>query len=531
MSNHQPSIRRVRRLAPLALFIVMILPLRLGWGQEQPAQHDQSQHDHSQMQHDHSQMQHDHSQHGAQPAKKSKVDSKSKASSKKKASEKHSGHTPSAKGGNSKHDGHVRPKTGARTHAGHAAGATSSEQHGGHDMPGHMPGRHGGMVGFLGPYSINREGSGTSWLPDTTPHEGVHGQYGDWMTMWHALFNGVYDHQGGRRGGQKTFLNGMWMGMAQRPLGDGTFGLRAMLSPDPFMGKSGYPLLFATGETADGRTHLVDRQHPHELFMELAAIYSYNLSKNSSVFLYAGLPGEPALGPSAFMHRLGGMDIPEAPITHHWLDSTHITFGVLTAGVVLDKWKVEASAFRGREPDEHRFDIETPSLDSFSARLTYNPIQQLSMQVSAGHLHSPEKLEPDRNEDRVTASATYTQPFGDNNIWSTTFAWGRKMLQPGDTLDGFMLESALIFQKTYTLFLRAERVDENELFHHVHDFEGRIFTVNKVSVGGIYDVPLHPNVKFGIGGLVSTYGIPSEIKPFYGNDPFSYMVFGRLKVQ
>ena len=394
-----------------------------------------------------------------------------------------------------------------------------------------MPGHHGGMVGFLGPYSINREGSGTSWLPATTPHEGVHGQYGDWMTMWHALFNGVYDHQGGPRGGQKTFLSGMWMGMAQRPLGDGTFGLRAMLSPDPFMGKSGYPLLFATGETADGRTHLVDRQHPHELFMELAAIYSYNLSKNSSVFLYAGLPGEPALGPSAFMHRLGGMDIPEAPITHHWLDSTHITFGVLTAGVVLDKWKVEASAFRGREPDEHRFDIETPSLDSFSARLTYNPIQQLSMQVSAGHLHSPEKLEPDRNEDRVTASATYTQPFGDNNIWSTTFAWGRKMLQPGDTLDGFMLESALIFQKTYTLFLRAERVDENELFHHVHDFEGRIFTVNKVSVGGIYDVPLHPNVKFGIGGLVSTYGIPSEIKPFYGNDPFSYMVFGRLKVQ
>ena len=351
------------------------------------------------------------------------------------------------------------------------------------------------------------------------------------MTMWHALFNGVYDHQGGRRGGQKTFLSGMWMGMAQRPLGDGTFGLRAMLSPDPFMGKSGYPLLFATSEMADGRTHLVDRQHPHELFMELAAIYSYNLSKNSSVFLYAGLPGEPALGPSAFMHRLGGMDIPEAPITHHWLDSTHITFGVLTAGLVLDKWKVEASAFRGREPDEHRFDIETPSLDSFSARLTFNPIQQLSMQVSAGHLHSPEKLEPDRNEDRVTASATYTQPFGDNNIWSTTFAWGRKMLQPGDTLDGFMLESALIFQKTYTLFLRAERVDENELFHHVHDFEGRIFTVNKVSVGGIYDVPLHPNVKFGIGGLVSTYGIPSEIKPFYGNDPFSYMVFGRLKVQ
>lgn len=520
MLTYRQSLSRLRWLAPLALATVMILTFRVGWTQEQPAQHDHSQHDHSQMHQDHS-------QHGAPPAKEPKSQSNSKASSKKKASEKHSGHAPAAKSGSSKHTGHAAPKSATTTHAGHVAGPTSAEQHAGHDMPGH----HGGMVGFLGPYSINREGSGTSWLPDTTPHEGIHGQYGDWMTMWHALFNGVYDHQGGPRGGHKTFLSGMWMGMAQRPLGDGTFGLRAMLSPDPFMGKSGYPLLLATGETADGRTPLVDRQHPHDLFMELAAIYSYNLSKNSSAFLYAGLPGEPALGPAAFMHRLGGMDIPEAPITHHWLDSTHITFGVVTAGLVVDKWKVEASAFRGREPDEHRFDFESPTLDSFSARVTYNPIQQLSMQVSAGRLHSPEKLEPDINEDRVTASATYTQPFGDNNLWSTTLAWGRKMLQPGDTLDGFMLESALIFQKTYTLFLRAERVDENELFHDVPGFEGRVFTVNKVSVGGIYDIPLHPNVKFGIGGLVSAYGIPSEIQPFYGHDPFSYMVFGRLKVQ
>jgi hypothetical protein len=525
MSAHRWFQLHVGRLAPIALATVMILPFRIGWSQEQPAQHD-----HSQMQRDHSQMQHDHSQHGTQPAKKPAVEPKGKVPSKKKAPANHSGHTPPVGGKNSgpEHAGHAAPKGSVQKHAGHgAASTTTSEQHAGHDGAAH----HGGMVGFLGPYGINREGSGTSWLPDTTPHEGIHGQYGDWMTMWHALFNGVYDHQGGPRGGQKTFLNGMVMGMAQRPLGDGTFGVRAMLSPDPFMGKSGYPLLFATGETADGRTHLVDRQHPHDLFMELATTYSYNLSKNSSVFLYAGLPGEPALGPTAFMHRIGGMDIPEAPITHHWLDSTHITFGVLTAGVVLDNWKMEASAFRGREPDEHRFDIESPSLDSFSARVTYNPIQQLSMQVSAGRLHSPEQLDPDVDENRVTASATYTQPFGDNNLWSTTFAWGRKMLQPGDTLDGFMLESALIFQKTYTLFLRAERVDENELFHDVPGFEGRVFTVNKVSVGGIYDIPLQPNVKLGVGALVSGYDFPSEIKPFYGHDPFSYMVFGRLKVQ
>jgi hypothetical protein len=345
--------------------------------------------------------------------------------------------------------------------------------------------------------------------------------------MYHALFNLVYDHQGGPRGGDKTFVNGMLMGMAQRPLGDGTFGLRAMLAPDPFMGKNGYPLLLATGETADGQTHLIDRQHPHDLFMELATTYSYAFNKNSSVYVYAGLPGEPALGPSTFMHRTSGMDIPEAPITHHWLDSTHITFGVLTAGVVLDTWKIETSAFRGREPDQHRYDIEAPKLDSYSARISWNPIRELSFQASWGHLQSPEQLEPDKNEDRFTVSAIYTQPFGTDNIWSTTVAWGRKMIRPGDKLDGFILETAAIFQKQYTLFARAERVQENELLDLA---PAPIFTVNKLSVGGIYDFFRTDHAKFGVGGLVSFYGVPDGLKPFYG-DPTSAMAFVRLKIE
>ena len=152
------------------------------------------------------------------------------------------------------------------------------------------------------------------------------------------------------------------------------------------MGPGGYPLLLATGETANGVTHLVDRQHPHDLFMELAATYSYNLSSTSSLFVYGGLPGEPALGPPAFMHRTSGMDNPEAPISHHWLDSTHITFGVVTAGVVLNDWKLEASACRGREPDQYRYDIEAPKFDSYSARARWNPTKELSMQVSWGHI-------------------------------------------------------------------------------------------------------------------------------------------------
>jgi len=178
---------------------------------------------------------------------------------------------------------------------------------------------------------------------------------------------------------------------------------------------------------------------------------------------------------------------------------------------------------------------EAPKLDSYSARLTWNPIRELSLQVSAGHLHSPEQLSPEVDEDRITASATYTEPFGQNNLWSTTFAWGRKMNRPGNTLDGFLLESELVFNRTYTLFMRAERVAEDELLENVTEIMGGlgtmpVFTVNKLSIGGTYDIPMADHLKFGIGGLVSKYALPSALKPFYGSDPTSFMVFLRLKL-
>jgi hypothetical protein len=395
------------------------------------------------------------------------------------------------------------------------------------------------MKGLFGPYGMSREGSGTSWQPDTSPHEGIHAQYGEWMTMWHAMFNGVYDNQGGPRGDSKTFVSGMVMAMAERQVDAGTFGLRAMLSPDPLMGANGYPLLLGSGETADGRTPLIDRQHPHDLFMEMAATYSYQIAKASSVFVYAGLPGDPALGPSAFMHRVSGLDIPEAPITHHWLDSTHITHGVVTAGVVLDTVKLEASAFRGREPDQYRYDIEQPKLDSYSARASWNPTPELSMQVSWGHLTSPEQLMPAVNENRLTASASYTKLFNGGDVWATTLAWGRKYNMPGNTLDGYLAESELIFKNGVTLFTRAERVQNDELLETAEMTTAPpvtplpllpVFTVGKITAGGIYDFLRTDHMKFGLGALVSRYGIPDALKPDYG-DPTSYMVFARLKIQ
>ena len=382
------------------------------------------------------------------------------------------------------------------------------------------------MTGALGDYSMSREASGTAWQPDASEHGGVMSQSGEWMLMGHALLNGVYDWQSGRRGDERAFASGMIMGMAQRPAGGGTLQFKAMVSPDPLMGKRGYPLLLASGETADGVTPLVDRQHPHDLFMELAAAYSHRIGEKASAFVYAGLPGEPAFGPPAFMHRLSILDSPEAPITHHWLDSTHIVFGVVTAGLTLRDWKVDVSRFHGREPDENRFNIETGALDSTAARISWNPTRSLSLQASWAQVKSPEQLEPDHDQTKWSASAIYTRTLTYGGWWSTTAAWGRRSSE-GVDLDAYALETAVHPNLAWTLFARAERTQNNELTGGGH---GPIYTVGKASLGAVRDFQVREHVLFGVGGLVSTNFLPGALKPSYGDQPSGAMAFVRLKI-
>lgn len=399
--------------------------------------------------------------------------------------------------------------------------------------------RHAGMAmnamrGALGDYAMTRDASGTAWQPDSAPMWAIMGTAGDWSTMVHGFATLVHDDQGGPRGDSQTFVASMLMGMAQRPAGGGTLTLRAMGSLDPLMGRRGYPLLLATGETADGRTELVDRQHPHDAFMELAAAYSRPLGGGTSAFLYLGLPGEPALGPATYMHRFSGAANPEAPIAHHWLDSTHVTFGVATLGLVRGGLKLEASLFTGREPDEHRWDIERPRMDSWSLRATINPTTNLSAQVSHGRIHSPEALHPDEDVRRTSASITWNLPVGRRGNWQSTFAWGRNAPSGGDhahATDAFLLDSAVQLGR-WTAFGRAEVVDKDELFGDAHGGDplaDRIFTVRKLSLGGYHSIPAGA-LAIDLGGLASTYGLPRAIRPRYGTDPTSVMVFTRLRI-
>jgi hypothetical protein len=393
-----------------------------------------------------------------------------------------------------------------------------SDMHNMHEMP-----------GMLGPYGMSREASGTAWQPDSAPHEGLHTMRGGWHLMTHGFATLIYDHQGGPRGDSKTFSENMLMGMATRPLGNGRLGLRAMLSAEPWtVGRGGYPLLLQTGETADGVHPLVDHQHPHDLFMELAATYSVPVGKDSSAFIYLGLPGEPALGPVTFMHRFSGVDNPEAPLGHHWLDSTHITYGVATLGWIRGGFKLEGSAFKGREPDQQRDNIESPKLDSWSVRVTWNPTPDWSFQVSRGHLNSPEQLEPESDVDRTTASAAFNRPLPHGN-WQTTFAWGRNARDPGQTTDSFLLESAVTLGERHTLFGRAEQQQNDELIGHGEDVVS-IGKIGKLSVGYIWDGVRAGSFRGGVGVLGSVARVPRELKGAYGDAPFSWMTFLRAKI-
>jgi hypothetical protein len=388
------------------------------------------------------------------------------------------------------------------------------------------------MTGRLGRYGASRESSGTAWQPESTPHRGLHFSRGAWALMAHGFVDVVGTNQGGPRGESDVYSGNMGMLMAQRPLGGGTLGLRGMISLEPAtMGDDGYPLLLQTGETADGVEPLIDRQHPHDFWMELAATYSRPVGERGSVFGYLAFPGEPAIGPPVFMHRFSGEDLPQAPIVHHWLDSTHITFGVATLGATWDAVKVEGSVFTGREPDSERWGFDEPLFDSFSARVSWNPTPDWALQASRAAVESPEELHPEIDIDRTTASFSYNRRFSPRWMSQTTLAWGRNALDPGETLDALILESAFVRDERHILSARLEQAEKDELFEHDHALEGRVFDVAALVLGYLHDAPWGDDLTLGLGATVTGYHLPSELDEEYGSSPLSFLVYSRVRLR
>jgi rusticyanin len=387
---------------------------------------------------------------------------------------------------------------------------------------------------------MGRESSGTAWVPDSSPMYARMKMYKDGgmlMLMGSAFLRytrvgSTRDVSAAGKGSQQRFdAPSMFMLMYSRPINEKSqFGFRTMVSLDPIIQRGyGYPLLYQSGELFHGQP-IHDRQHPHDFISELAVSYSYKFNNKNSLYLYAGYPGEPALGPPTFMHRTSASNNPDAPISHHWQDATHITWGVITGGVSFGKFKLEASAFKGEEPNENRWDFDRPRLDSFSGRFSWNPGKNWALQVSHGYLKNPEPSEPDlKILGKTTASAIYNKRFSDTRNWAATFAWGQNYGN-GQRTNSFLFESNYDFDKN-AIFGRAERVQKSGhdlVLDHVD--EDKIFWVGAFSLGYVRDVFSEKGIDVGLGGQVTFNQNPAALVPYYGGTAHAgYQVFLRIR--
>lgn len=400
----------------------------------------------------------------------------------------------------------------------------------------HMQQQQGDTVPMSHAFSLNlpmnRNASGTGWLPDASPMYGYSVHTDKWMFMFHGNIFLRYNKQDisekGQRGAEKFDAPNWFMGMGQRKIGTrGLFRFSTMLSLDPLtIGGEGYPLLFQSGETYQGK-RLVDRQHPHDLLSELSVAYTHMISKQVDITAYLGYPGEPAIGPVAFMHRVSAMNNPDAPLGHHWQDATHITFGVATLGVRLGKFKVEASSFTGREPNEIRTDFDKPRFDSYAYRLLYNPNRYLAMQVSRGFLNDPEAAEPGKDVTRTTASAILQLPLqGPHHYLTATFAWGQNQ---GDHEEhSYLFEPALQLDKT-SVYGRYEWIQKSAEELELDQFSsGEEFRIQALTLGvnRVLWRKHHTNIALGLQGTL--YLSDNRLDPIYGRDPLAAEIYLRI---
>lgn len=385
--------------------------------------------------------------------------------------------------------------------------------------------------------SMGAMGSGTTWQPASGPMNMIHKQSGDWLLMFH--YNAVVgvNRQGGPRGVTKFESANWFMPMAYHKLGRGTLQLRGMFSFEPFtFPPGGSPLLFQTGETYKGQP-LIDKQHPHDLFMELSAQYTHPLAERGTWFTYFGYPGEPALGPVAFMHRMSASENPSATLAHHLQDSTHIAFGVLTTGFTYRWIKLEGSVFNGREPDENRYNFDAHKWNSRSARISIMPNQNWVIQASYGFLRSPEGSEPDTDIRRATASVQYNKPLKRGN-WASAFIWGRNHTSsPGEThnLNGYTFESTFNFLDKNYLYTRLELVDKNELLRALDRARLGItddhpsFRIGAYTLGGGRELFTNDKVSMAVGSDLTFYSKPAVLDQLYANSPVSWKLFLRFR--
>src|SRR6266853_351864 len=403
------------------------------------------------------------------------------------------------------------------------------------DMPGMQHGAEHHQPGNFVDEILHHATAGTSVQPNSTAEPMIMLPKGNWLFMFHGVAFVNAMQQSGPRGYDKFFSTNWFMPMAQRSFGRSELTLRTMLSLEPAtVTKRFYPLLFQQGETAFGKP-INDGQHPHDFFMELAALYDVRLGDHGLLSFYAASVGDPAMGPSAYPHRASASENPAAALGHHLQDSTHIANDVVTGGLTYKQARIEFSGFHGREPDEFRWNIDSGAIDSWSTRLTVQPGQNWSAQYSFAHLTSPEQLHAAEDVQRMTASVSYNRPMAGGS-WTSTLLWGRnRVLQTGEVFNGYLAESTLRFAKDNRVWGRIENVDRTSEFllgkqaEPLGFEENFLARIQAYTVGYDHEFPLIPSLSTALGGQVTFYGKPDFLTPLYGQHPAGAILFIRVR--
>ncbi len=378
------------------------------------------------------------------------------------------------------------------------------------------------MAGMM----LMQQASGTSMNPQSYRMPMFMPRVGGWSLMFMGQAFVVDTQQSGPRGGDKFYSTNWLMTGATHRVGRGSLMFQVMLSLEPAtVTERRYPELFQTGETAFGKP-IVDGQHPHNFIMGASLSYERPIGWATFLELYAAPIGDPALGPVAFPHRASASELPQAPLGHHWQDSTHISYEVLTAALKRRWARLEASGFHGAEPNENRWAFGYGAIDSWSTRFSVFPTGNWMAQVSVGRLSHPEALEPG-DVVRATASVHYSRPMG-RQSWSSSLIWGRNHnTATHRDLNSYLAESVLPVAGGNFVTGRWELVDKDELLP-----TGQVFRIGAYTLGMTHDLPaVIPAVETGIGANVTGYSLPESLQPIYGGHPWAVNVFLRLRLR
>ena len=367
---------------------------------------------------------------------------------------------------------------------------------------------------------LTNQSSGTAMNPADWNMPMLMKPFGRWNTSIMAQAF-LVDTQQSKGAGAKLYSANWMMASAEHKVGEnGALQFTAMLSLDPAtITNRRYPLLFQTGETAFGKP-IRDGQHPHDFVMGLSVQYALTINKDTTLQLYFAPVGDPALGPVAYPHRASAMELPQATLSHHWQDSTHIANEVVTAAIAYKKVKWEASGFYGSEPNESRWNIDYGPVNSWSTRAWFFPNGHWAVQASVGRIAKPEALEAG-DQIRATASAHYTR--GD---WSSSLIWGRDhSTSTKRNLNAYLWESVWAVRKKNWITGRIESVKKDELS------VAGVYRIGAFTAGYTRDIPFLRNLQAGIGANLTAYSTPAGLKAYYGDHPMGGNVYVRFRIR